>query len=157
MCTIAFCQLQLLHIKEGLSSTEVTIGPARVETGFQTAESFVPPTLEVDGEVAYGDAVELAVRMVEERKATYRTAGVHSYRPWIVLMTKGDPAEDWERAAEAIRHGEEQKSFAFFSAALFSLSATRGKSHSRNLQALGDTPNRVVLQRLFVLAQSDAS
>lgn len=93
----------------------VSFGPVQVEAGFQTLDTFTPPTLEAGGEAPLGDAVELAIDLVQERKDLYKTAGVNYYRPWILLLTKGNPTGDWELAAEEIRAGEEQGSFAFFS------------------------------------------
>lgn len=36
-------------------------------------------------------AIEEAIRMVEDRKAFYKQTGQKYYRPWIVLMTDGEP------------------------------------------------------------------
>ena len=36
-------------------------------------------------------AMEEAIRMVEERKAWYKETGQKYYRPWIVVMTDGEP------------------------------------------------------------------
>ena len=37
-------------------------------------------------------AMEEAIRIVEERKAWYKETGQKYYRPWIVVMTDGEPS-----------------------------------------------------------------
>ena len=38
-----------------------------------------------------GEAVNMALDMLEERKKKYREHGVDYYQPWLVLMTDGAP------------------------------------------------------------------
>ena len=40
-----------------------------------------------------GEAVELAIKILNERKEEYKTAGVEYYQPWLVLMTDGQPTD----------------------------------------------------------------
>lgn len=40
-----------------------------------------------------GEAVEMAIKILDERKLEYKTAGVEYYQPWIVLMTDGQPTD----------------------------------------------------------------
>ena len=58
--------------------------------------------------------------MIARRKATYRSAGVSYYRPWIFLITDGgpDPHDPWKSAAAQVKQGEASKSFAFFTVAV---------------------------------------
>lgn len=41
-----------------------------------------------------GEAVELAIKLLNERKSEYKTAGVEYYQPWLVLMTDGQPTDN---------------------------------------------------------------
>jgi uncharacterized protein YegL len=52
--------------------------------------------------------------MLEARKATYKQAGISYYRPWVFLITDGAPTDDWNRAVERVRLGEEKKQLSFF-------------------------------------------
>ncbi|MBQ9137957.1 MAG: VWA domain-containing protein [Alistipes sp.] len=45
-------------------------------------------------------AMEEAIRMVEERKAWYKETGQKYYRPWIVVMTDGEPYGNRDSAAD---------------------------------------------------------
>jgi uncharacterized protein YegL len=61
-----------------------------------------------------GQAIEKAVEIVRDRKAAYRKNGVSYYRPWIFLISDGEPTDDWRRAAELVRSGEQARAFALF-------------------------------------------
>ena len=92
----------------------VTFGPVRKIIDFQTPDLFRAPKLAAEGDTPMGLAIEKAVEMVRDRKAAYRQNGVSYYRPWIFLISDGEPTDDWRRAAEIVRAGEQTKSFAFF-------------------------------------------
>lgn len=83
-------------------------------TDFVTAADFDPPTLEVIGGTPMGEAISTALDMIEERKASYREAGIAYYRPWAFLITDGEPNDHWKPVVSRISAGEEQKSFCFF-------------------------------------------
>lgn len=95
----------------------ITFG-ADVQTvaDFVTADNFFPPTLEASGATPMGQAVHRGLDMLEDRKATYKANGVAYYRPWIFLITDGEPNDQgWEAAAQRAMNGEKMKSYAFFS------------------------------------------
>ena len=50
-----------------------------------------PPTLNAYGMTPLGEAVNLALDLLEERKKEYKDKGVDYYQPWLVLMTDGEP------------------------------------------------------------------
>jgi uncharacterized protein YegL len=92
----------------------VTFGPVKKITDFQTPDIFRAPKLDAKGDTPMGEAIEKAVEIVRERKAAYRQNGVSYYRPWIFLISDGEPTDDWRRAAEVVRSGEQTRAFAFF-------------------------------------------
>ncbi|MFN0119579.1 MAG: vWA domain-containing protein [Blastocatellia bacterium] len=92
----------------------VTFGPVRRLTDFQPPDLFGPPTLAAEGDTPMGQAIETAIDMTGERKAAYRQNGISYDRPWIFLISDGEPTDEWQRAADLVRQGEQMKSFASF-------------------------------------------
>jgi uncharacterized protein YegL len=92
----------------------VSFGPVARDLDFTSAAHFDPPRLEASANTPMGEAICVALDMVEERKATYRANGVAFYRPWVFLITDGAPTDSWTEAATRIHGGEERKKFAFF-------------------------------------------
>lgn len=92
----------------------ITFGPVRKLTEFQTPDAFRPPKLAAEGDTPMGKAIERALELVRDRKAAYRQNGVSYYRPWIFLISDGEPTDGWQQAAELVRFGEQTKAFAFF-------------------------------------------
>jgi uncharacterized protein YegL len=93
----------------------ITFG-ATVETvvPFVTASEFTAPTLVANGETPMGRAILEAIEVTAQRKRAYKQNGLHYYRPWIFLITDGEPTDDWQQAAAKVREGENSKAFAFF-------------------------------------------
>lgn len=60
------------------------------------------PTFRANGSTPMGEAVNLALDMLEARKEDYKTTGVDYYQPWLVLMTDGEPNGNPEELARAI-------------------------------------------------------
>ncbi len=81
---------------------------------FATAHNFTPPQLSPSGETPMGAAIIQAIDAIAERKALYKQNGLHYYRPWIFLITDGEPTDSWTAAAEKVKAGESAKQFAFF-------------------------------------------
>lgn len=70
----------------------VTFGPAQKETDFQTiATQPHAPVLQAVGDTPLGEAVQLSLDLLENRKKEYRDNGIDYYQPWLVLMTDGQP------------------------------------------------------------------
>jgi len=94
----------------------VTFGNGGVQTvqGFLTAGQFEPPTLSAGGGTPMGEAIERALAMVDHRKKDYKTNGIAYYRPWVFLITDGEPTDAWDDAASAVRAAEEANALAFF-------------------------------------------
>jgi uncharacterized protein YegL len=93
----------------------VTFGPVKVVQNFVTADTFSPVPLVAAGNTPMGAAIERAVKLVSERKKAYRANGIGYYRPWIFLISDGEPTDDIATATALIRKGESKKSFMFYS------------------------------------------
>jgi uncharacterized protein YegL len=59
-----------------------------------------------------GEAVELAIKRLTQRKFEYQKAGVSYYQPWLVLMSDGAPTDDWQDAARNLRSMAEARKVA---------------------------------------------
>lgn len=92
----------------------ITFGPVNVATEFETASVFQPPWLRPMGDTPMGAAITTGVELVRLRKEAYRRNGIAFYRPWVFLLTDGEPTDTWSTAAEEVRKGEAAKAFAFF-------------------------------------------
>jgi uncharacterized protein YegL len=69
---------------------------------FATVDRFVPPTLAADGNTPLGEAVSVALGLLRGRKDLYRAGAIGYYRPWLMLVSDGQPTDgDWEAAAAA--------------------------------------------------------
>lgn len=93
----------------------ITFGPVEIKQNFTLAQDFEPIDLVADYDTPLGEALELALEQLEERKQVYKSAGVSYYRPWIFLITDGEPNDEWERVAKKIKKAENSKKVAFFS------------------------------------------
>ncbi|VTS07496.1 vWA domain-containing protein [Tuwongella immobilis] len=89
-------------------------GGVRTVTPFVTAGEFLPPKLKAEGNTPMGEAIRKAIDAISERKQQYRQHGLHFYRPWIFLITDGEPTDVWQVSAELVKEGERNRSFAFF-------------------------------------------
>ena len=93
-------------------------GKAETVQDFVTVDAF--PHVSLDTEwtgTSIAAAVNAGIDMVEERKNTYKQAGVSYYRPWIVLITDGASTEDkskMDEVSERVRDAEEAKQLALF-------------------------------------------
>jgi len=94
----------------------VTFGNGGVSTAqeFVTAGDFKPEPLRSGGGTPMGEAIERAVDLVEARKGQYRANGVPYYRPWVFLITDGEPTDEWRAAADRVHRAESDSALAFF-------------------------------------------
>lgn len=111
-------------MKNSLASRRVEVAvvtfdsDVKVVHEFVTAESFDPPTLTAQGLTHLGAGIHQALDMIQARKTLYRTHGVAYYRPWIFMVTDGEPQGEPDRIIEQvtqrIKQDEVNKRVAFF-------------------------------------------
>ena len=89
-------------------------GTVRVLQDFVSAEQFVAPTLAASGGTPLGEAVERALDRVGLRKHVYQEHGVPYTRPWVFLMTDGQPTDAWEAAAARVQRASAAKQVALY-------------------------------------------
>ena len=78
-------------------------------------ENFTMPTLTAGGTTAMVDAVREAIEKVVARKEYYKSTGQTYYRPWIILMTDGEPdvGQDVIGLANQIKADTSSKKYEF--------------------------------------------
>jgi uncharacterized protein YegL len=116
--------LQKDLVKDSLASRRVEVAivtfdkDVKVAQDFVTADQFVPPTLSAQGFTRMGGGIHQALDMIQERKDKYRQNGITYYRPWVFMITDGEPQGEAEeivsKAAQRIKEDETKKRVAFF-------------------------------------------
>ncbi|MGO8745622.1 MAG: vWA domain-containing protein [Thermoguttaceae bacterium] len=111
-------------VRDPLASRRVEVAvvafdsEVKVLQEFVTADQFQPPTLTAQGLTHMGEAIIGALDAVQARKAEYRKNGVAYYRPWVFLITDGEPQGEPEHvvqeASRRIKEDEAAKRVAFF-------------------------------------------
>jgi len=111
-------------IQDALASRRVEVAivtfdsDVKVIQDFVTADQFEPPTLMAQGFTYMGTAIHKALDMIQARKEQYRTNGIAYYRPWIFMITDGEPQGEpddiVEQAAQRVKDDEAKKHIAFF-------------------------------------------
>ncbi len=90
----------------------------KVIQDFVTVDQFQPPTLTAQGLTFMGSAIHKALDLIQARKATYRANGVAYYRPWVFMITDGEPQGEpdtvVQQASARVKSDEAAKRVAFF-------------------------------------------
>lgn len=83
---------------------------AVISADWTDAMNFTAPIMEAGGLTPLGKAMELALQKIEDQKALYDSCGVTSKRPWIFLISDGEPTDyGWEQVAEKCRMAQQNK------------------------------------------------
>ncbi|MEM1170210.1 MAG: VWA domain-containing protein [Cyanobacteria bacterium P01_H01_bin.35] len=90
----------------------------KIVQDFITADQFENPVLTAQGQTFMGTAIHKALDMIAARKSEYRNNGITYYRPWVFLITDGEPQGESEKvvkeAGDRIKQEEDSKHVAFF-------------------------------------------
>lgn len=90
----------------------------RLVHDFATVDDFDPPTLLVEGLTCMGAAIHQALDLVAARKDRYKAAGIPYFRPWVFMITDGEPEGEphdvVRKAADRIREEELGRRVALF-------------------------------------------
>lgn len=88
---------------------------------------FEMPTLNTSGSTKMVDGVRAAINIVEERKNWYKSTGQTYYRPWIMLITDGEPDRDQDVVglSSEINNKIDSKGFSFYAVGV------EGYNHSK--------------------------
>lgn len=71
-----------------------------VESGYTSVDKIKFTPLVSNGRTPMGEAVNLAIDLLEKRRAYYKTAGIEHYKPIMLLMSDGEPTDVYNHAAQ---------------------------------------------------------
>jgi uncharacterized protein YegL len=124
-------------MKDRLASLRVEVAVVtfdseiKIVRDFVTAGQFQPPVLIAQGLTRMGAGIHQALDMIQSRKEQYRQNGISYYRPWVFMITDGEPQgeedEIVEKAAKRIQEDENNKRVAFFAVGVESANMERLK------------------------------
>lgn len=99
----------------------ITFGEdVKLVSDFTSVDALPDITLTASGLTPMGYALNMAMDKIEERKQEYKTKGIDYYRPWIFMITDGEPTDikpsdpQWKALVSRIHTGEAEKKFLFF-------------------------------------------
>lgn len=111
--------------KDDISSQRVQLlvvtfgGYAKVVTDWTDAIDFSAPQITANGMSPMGEAVQFGLAKLEEQKVRYRLNGIAYNRPWMFLMTDGEPTDDnWQQAAVQCKEAQQAGKLDFFGIAI---------------------------------------
>lgn len=91
------------------------LGEATLVVDWTDAIDFVPPKIVANGTTPLGTAVARALEKIEEQKENYKNHQVQYNRPWLFVITDGEPNDpDWRRCAESARSSEKSNKVSIF-------------------------------------------
>lgn len=86
---------------------------------FEVVQDFVPIEymehiqLEADGATKYTAPIREAIRMVDERSRFYRRSGSEPYKPWIILVSDGEPLDNINVVAQEVKAMQDEGKLRF--------------------------------------------
>ena len=89
-------------------------GTVSMMQDFVTADHYYASQLTASGQTPMGAAMLQGLQMIRERKAKYRQAGIDYYRPWMFLITDGEPTDPWEEATRQVHAEVANSGMVFF-------------------------------------------
>jgi len=95
----------------------ITFGSmARVEIPFTEGRDIQPRHLAAGGSTPMGAALNLALDQLTQQKQAYKQAGLEYYRPWLFVLTDGEPTDGqvFTTAAARIRETEQARGVSVF-------------------------------------------
>jgi uncharacterized protein YegL len=111
-------------MKDPLASRRVEIAiitfdnEIKVVQDFVTADQFESPLLKAQGQTFMGSGIQKALDLIQTRKTQYRANGIAYYRPWVFMITDGEPQGEPENivqnASQRLKNDEHGKRVAFF-------------------------------------------
>lgn len=106
--------------KDDRTKDILDIAVVKFDTETTVVQEFTPieymehHDLVANGGTNMAPAVEKAIEMVEERSHFYRRMGTEPYKPWIVLISDGEPWDSIDAVAQKVNRMSEQGKLALW-------------------------------------------
>jgi uncharacterized protein YegL len=84
-------------------------GEAKLLMDWTDALDFIPFRLKAGGTTPLGAGSLLALEEIKKQKRALKDNGINYYRPWMIVMTDGEPTDDgpvWREACKQVRESE---------------------------------------------------
>lgn len=91
-------------------------GVARVEIPFTEGRDLQPRRLTANGGTPMGAALNLALDQLRDQKQAYKQSGLEYYRPWLFVLTDGEPTDSaiFTAAAARVKETEQARGVSVF-------------------------------------------
>jgi uncharacterized protein YegL len=145
------------HLNDGLNrfKTEVSenkqtrdildVAIVEFNSNFRVVQDFVPVeymesiNLVATGGTTISPAIREVLKMVDDRSRFYRRSGSEPYKPWVLLISDGQPSDDITAVAQEIKAMEDAGKVSFRSLSV-------GENDSETLQALHQLSGQKVMK-----------
>jgi uncharacterized protein YegL len=84
---------------------------------WKLARDWTPPKLSPSGRTPMGTAIRVGLAEAAARRRELQKQGTPVYRPWVFLMTDGEPTDDYSNATAQIAEAQHGKNAVFWSVA----------------------------------------
>jgi uncharacterized protein YegL len=134
-----------MRVQLGIVSIGGPGGDADKMMDWTDAIDFQAFDLSCGGVTPLAKGLRIALDMIESQKQVYRSAGVSYTRPWLMVITDGEPTDsptDWAGAAAACRQAESMRKCVIFPIGVADANVAK-------LQEISTTPVRALDQTKF--------
>ena len=108
----------------------------KIVQNFRSVTEMESVNLVANGGTIMGQAVETAIQLVSARSKEYNNTGAVPYKPWIVLISDGAPADNIDDVAREVRSLEERGKLKFWSLGVTGYDANTLKKFSKRVMQL---------------------
>jgi len=110
-------QTAAMRVQLAIVSVGGPKGDAELMLNWTDANDFRPPTLSTGGQTPLAHGMRLALHHVDEQKIELRKNGIAYTRPWIMVISDGEPTDPpavWQGVIEECRIAESAKRCVIF-------------------------------------------
>lgn len=105
------------RVQLGIVSVGGPSNDAQVMMDWTDANDFEAFPITADGTTPLGKGIRIALEMVDEIKKDLKTSGINYTRPWMMVITDGEPTDsdfEWQQAVNDCKAAEAAKKVEIF-------------------------------------------